>query len=683
MPGLQSNMKRYRRLVAATYTLLIVAIATGGILFTKTMGTAGDLIMSPFKEETIHAPDFPADVDWLNTERPLTMEELKGKVVVLDFWTYCCINCIHVIPDLKKLEEKYPDELVVIGVHSAKFTAEGQTENIRQAILRYEIEHPVINDSEMILWRRYGVRGWPTVVLIAPDGAIVGMRSGEGVFAALDGPITDVIEEYDRAGLLSRDPIPMTPESSKTADSTLLFPGKVLADEASDRLFIADSNHNRILVLTLSDHSLVDVIGSGDIGLEDGGFDAATFFHPQGMATDGSVLYIADTENHALRRADLEKRTVATIAGTGSQGFTVSGKKEALSTDLNSPWALVLDDGVLYIAMAGPHQLWRMDLETGLITVHAGSGREGRYDGKLSIASLAQPSGLTTDGEKLYFADSEVSAIRSADIDPGGVVETIVGGELFEFGDVDGVGLAARLQHPLGVAYHDGTLYVADTYNNKIKRVNIRNKRITTFAGTGKTGSTDGPLLAATFDEPAGVTYADGLLYVADTNNHLVRVIDLKSGTVSTLTIPEITSKDMADGFVPETEPVRLSPLALAPGNTTLALALPEGYTLTEESPSSLEITVGGDNGSGETDTSSPARTTTISPDAFPLSVPIRLDGDEDEIRLIGALYLCTEADSGTCIFVDVNAVIPVTIDPKGSPGRTEVSIAPLIDNRP
>ena len=683
MSGSRSLTKRYRRLVVATYTFLIVSIALGGILFKKTLGNARDLIMSPYEEETIHAPDFPADLDWLNTERPLTMDELRGKVVLLDFWTYCCINCIHVIGDLKRLEEKYPEELVVIGVHSAKFTAEGETLNIRQAILRYEIEHPVINDSEMIMWREYGVRGWPTVVLIAPDGTIVGMRSGEGVFAALDGPITRVIEDYDEMGLLDRSPIPMTLESSKIADTPLLFPGKVLADEKSGRLFIADSNHNRILVLSLSDYSLIDVIGSGDDGFSDGSFDAALFFHPQGMAADGDSLYIADTENHALRVADLNERTVATIAGTGRQGFTVSGKKDALSVDLNSPWDLVLEDGILYIAMAGPHQLWRMDLDTSLITVHAGSGREGRLDGKMSIASLAQPSGLTTDGKKLYFADSEISAIRSADIDPGGVVDTIVGGDLFDFGDVDGTGLSARLQHPLGVVYHDRALFVADTYNNKIKRIDIKKKKITTYAGTGDTGTADGALTDAEFDEPAGITYADGLLYVADTNNHLIRIIDIQNNTVSTLSIPDIASKDVSDGSFPVTEPVLLSPVTAGPVTSSLSLVLPKAYRLTEESPSYLEVTITGKNTPDTTDTPSPAQTISITPVSFPLTVPIALTGEEGEITINGALYLCTEADSGTCIFVEVNVIIPIIIKPSGPPGRIEASLSPIIPDLP
>ncbi|HEX2869201.1 MAG TPA: thioredoxin-like domain-containing protein [Ignavibacteriales bacterium] len=128
------------------------------------------------------APEFPDGLDWLNVDHPIKLSDLRGKVVLLDFWTFCCINCMHIIPDLKKLEAKYPGELAVIGVHSAKFLSEQETGNIRQAILRYDIEHPVVNDKDFKIWTSYGANAWPTVVLIDPRGDVVGHHSGEGVY---------------------------------------------------------------------------------------------------------------------------------------------------------------------------------------------------------------------------------------------------------------------------------------------------------------------------------------------------------------------------------------------------------------------------------------------------------------------------------------------------------------------
>ncbi|MBI4551468.1 MAG: redoxin domain-containing protein [Candidatus Latescibacteria bacterium] len=482
----------------------------------------------------VNAPEFPSGADWLNTDRPLSLRDLRGKVVLLDFWTYCCINCMHVLPDLKKLERKYPEELVVIGVHSAKFFTERETENIRQAILRYEIEHPVINDHEFRLWRQYGVRAWPTLVLIDPAGKVIGQASGEGIFEPFDQVISAVIQEFDARGLIDRTPLGLKLEKAHERDSILSFPGKVLADEASGRLFVADSNHNRIVVAGLDDGTVLDIIGSGATGLDDGSFERAAFTHPQGLALDGNRLYIADTENHAIRRADLTARTVERIAGTGEQARQSNVAGHGTSVALNSPWDLVVHKKTLYIAMAGPHQVWALDLETHEAAPYAGTGAEALRDGPLRQASLAQPSGLTTDGKKLYFADSEVSAIRAADLNPNGRVETIVGADLFEFGDIDGVGEIVRLQHPLGVVSHDGLLYVADTYNNKIKKIGPKTRASTTFIGSSQAGYRDGddPL----FDEPGGVSIARGKLYIADTNNHVIRVADLATGHTTTFT---------------------------------------------------------------------------------------------------------------------------------------------------
>ncbi|HSE36801.1 MAG TPA: thioredoxin-like domain-containing protein, partial [Blastocatellia bacterium] len=580
----------------------------------------------PEYEGKVNAPEFPEGMEWLNSERPLTIRQLKGKVVLLDFWTYCCINCIHIIPDLKKLEHKYQNELVVIGVHSAKFTAEKGTENIRQAILRYEIEHPVVNDHEMEIWQDYTANAWPTLFLIDPAGKVVAYMSGEGVYAQLDGIIAKVIETFDAKKMIDRRPLNLKLERQRTPTSVLAFPGKVLADEKSKQLFISDSNHNRIVVVSLNDSSVKEVIGSGQIGLADGSFETAAFNHPQGMALDGSTLYVADTENHAIRAIDLAKKTVATIAGTGEQlqrRITFGGQGKDIP--LNSPWDLTVQNGILYIAMAGPHQLWQMNPKTGGIAPYAGSGREARIDGPLAEAALAQPSGITSDGKKLYFADSEVSAIRSADLDPQGRVETIVGEDLFEFGDRDGKGSAVRLQHPLGVVYSDGWLYVADTYNNKIKRVSPKDRTSETFVGTGENGMSDGD--RATLDEPGGVSVAFGKLYVADTNNHLIRVADLKTRRLETLQFKGLEKLRPRKSRQFAGETIEIPAQEIEPGDATLTvqLELPAGYKLNALAPTALTVTTPANQvvnltSGGEQIFNTPS---------FPVSVPIKVNEGE------------------------------------------------------
>ncbi len=439
---------------------------------------------------------------------------------------------MHILPQLRKLERKYSSELVVIGVHSAKFPNEKEKENLYKAVQRCELEHPVLNDAEFQVWREYACRAWPTMMFIDPLGKVIGKQEGEIPYEDLDRLLSQMVEEFDAAGQLDRSPVafarPVAP------DSTLSFPGKVLADPHGDRLFISDSNHNRIIIAT-PEGQVLAVAGSGEEGLTDGSLETARFNHPQGLAVEGDTLYVADTENHALRRVDLSAGTVTTIAGNGNQGRRRDDALPGLDVELSSPWDLTLHDNRLYIAMAGCHQLWVMDLELGMVGPYAGTGAESITDGALAQATLAQPSGITTDGHRLYFADSETSSIRSAELNPGGRVRTIVGLDLFVFGDTDGEGHYVRLQHPLGVEMHEGVLYVADTYNHKVKAVNPLPRTCQTLLGTGSAGYEDGGPSEASFSEPGGLSIANGKLYIADTNNHQVRVADLVTMQVTTL----------------------------------------------------------------------------------------------------------------------------------------------------
>jgi sugar lactone lactonase YvrE len=512
-------------------------------------------------------PEFSKDLVWLNS-KPLTKKDLKGKFVLLDFWTYCCINCMHILPELKKLERQFPNNLVVIGVHSAKFEAEKETDNIREAILRYEIEHPVINDANHAVWDTYGVGSWPTLVVIDPEGNFVGNSAGEFKAPAVAAVINNALPYYRENKLLNEKPLKFDLEADKQEPTPLRFPGKILADEKGGRLFITDSNHNRIVIASL-DGKLIETIGSGSIGREDGGFDSATFDHPQGCALNGEMLYVADTENHMIRKVDLKAKAVTTVAGTGDQAANpwpgwVNGalpvRKRFVgpprTTELTSPWALWVHKTDLFIAMAGCHQIWRMPLDESEIGPHAGNAREDINDGPLLPAqpyragsSFAQPSGLSSDGTWLYVADSEGSSIRKVPFKHGTIeVGTVVGSNhlaagsrLFAFGDKDGARADAKLQHCLDVDYLDGKLYVADTYNHKIKVVNAKTGVTKTFAGEGEAGKSDAP---ARFHEPGGVAHAKGQLYVADTNNHLIRVVDIASGKVSTLTIDGLTAPE-------------------------------------------------------------------------------------------------------------------------------------------
>ncbi len=465
-------------------------------------------------QEKIEAPELEGGVAWLNTAKPITLKSLRGKIVLIDFWTLCCINCIHTLPDLAKLEKKYARELVVIGVHSPKFENEKETASIRKALLRYEVKHPVVNDANQRIWRTYGASGWPSLVLIDPEGNVVAARSGEGNYDLFDRLISQLVKIHkDKKTLDTKE---FKPELDKEASpEPLRFPGKVIADPASDRIFIADSTNHRIVITDLNG-KVLDVAGGNGPGAVNGAFSVASFNDPQGLALYGNQLIVADRKNHSLRSLDLRTKKVTQLAGTGAQGQDRDGRGKALEVALNSPWDVLVQGKNLFIALAGHHQIWKMDLEQQTIAPFAGNGRETLKDGPLPRSSFAQPSALTTDGVTLWVADSETSSIRSIPMEGIGEVKTIVGLDLFEFGDIDGSGDQVRLQHALGVTFLDGVLYVADTYNSKLKTLDPKTRTSKSFL--------DG------FHEPGGIFAAsNGKLYVADTNNHQIWVVDPKT----------------------------------------------------------------------------------------------------------------------------------------------------------
>ncbi len=647
----------------------IVALALLASACSGTGGTAGtDGGPDPTAPEsyagTTPAHEFPAGLDWLNTEGPLGLADLRGKVVLLDFWTYGCINCVHIIPDLKRLESEYPDGLVIIGVHSAKFENEGETANIREVIQRYDIEHPVVNDRDFEVWRAWGTQAWPTVVAIDPAGNIVGGHSGEGVYALFQPVVESLVEEFDALGLIDRSPIAVRLEKDLAPQSVLSYPGKVLADPAGGRLFVADTNHHRVVIADLETGEVIDVAGSGIPGFTDGGFGAAAFDQPQGMdlSADGSTLYVADVGNHAVRVLDLERRAVSTLIGNGFQATSYPPNPGLAPTvSLSSPWDVLLDDGSLYIAMAGSHQIWTLDLETGLAGPLVGSGREGVANGPNSAAALAQPSGLALDGSLLYFADSESSSIRVADL---ALDETsLVAGsdrDLFTFGDRDGPGAEALLQHPLGVAIADGVVYVADTYNSKIKRFDPGTGEIITISG-GEQGWQDGA--GARYSEPGGLDFAEGRLYVADTNNHAIRVVDPETGASETLVLYGIERFEaQGDGY--RGLEVTLEPVRVGPGEATLVVdvVIPEGYKVNEEAPFSMSWIIEGDIA-----VPGPGSSREVLAPVFPLTATAGFDAGAGSLTADLTIYYCTDQAESLCLIEQVRVTAPIEVVEGGS----------------
>ncbi|MFZ4813864.1 MAG: thioredoxin-like domain-containing protein [Phototrophicaceae bacterium] len=616
---------------------------------------------------------FAAGLDWINVTEPLTLEDLRGKVVLLDFWTYGCINCIHMIPTLDQLEAKYPDELVVIGVHSAKFDNEGQTDNLRQIVQRYEMRHPVINDNEFTVWGdygRFGVNAWPTFVLIDPRGNVYASQAGEVPFEAFDGVIGNMVAYFDTQGELNRDPLPqIAPELESAPPRALNYPGKVTVDEDGNRLFIADSVNHRIVIAALDTYEVLDVIGNGAQGFTDGEYASTQFYKPQGMALRGDTLYIADTFNHAIRAVDLSAQTVTTVAGTGVQGrsFAQGTDFPALQTDLRSPWDLAFGDGdTLYIAMAGTHQIWELDIVRGVMNVSVGTGREAQINGRLLASELAQPSGLYYDEGNLYFADSESSTVRMADIINNSVI--VVSGtlenSLFDYGVQDGALGVNRLQHPLGVTGDDnGTIYIADTYNSRIRVVSQADLITETFSGD-IAGYADGALADARFNEPGGLDYADGKLYIADTNNHAVRVIDIATETVSTVTFPNPEALQIdgratliASNAFAGAETLDVQEVAAGVGEIVFTLNLPEGYKINDLAPSLVTYTPAGNLTLDQTE---------FALDDTTLTVPATFSEGDAALLAAFELYYCEAVNESLCFIERFALDVPISVTADG-----------------
>jgi thiol-disulfide isomerase/thioredoxin len=433
------------------------------------------------KRARVRAPELVGKGGWINTGgKNLTLADFRGRILIVDFWTFCCINCLHVLDELRELEEKHRDTVVIVGVHSPKFVHEAEHQAVLDAVERYGVEHPVLDDPELATWKQYAVRAWPTLVVIDPEGYIVAQHAGEGHAHAIERLVEELEAEHAAKGTLRRGDGPYVPPEPEP--TTLRFPGKALL-LPSGNFLVSDTTRHQLVELAPDGESVVRRIGAGTRGFADGDVATAAFNEPQGLALleDGSVV-VADTVNHALRRLDPASGEVTTLAGTGRQwmqGDATSGPGREVS--LSSPWDVAWWNGRVWIAMAGVHQLWAYDPDGKAVAVAAGTTNEGLVDGPGAEAWFAQPSGLAATPERLWLADSETSALRWVDLD--GAVHTAVGTGLFDFGHRDGDAGQALLQHPLGVtALPDGSVAVSDTYNHALRRYDPHTGLVTTLA---------------------------------------------------------------------------------------------------------------------------------------------------------------------------------------------------------
>lgn len=488
--------------------------------------------------------EFPKSFKWLNTKKQIDIGMLKGQIVILDFWTYCCINCVHMAQTLNYVDERYKNKpVVIIGIHSAKYANEKNPSNIADAINRYGIVHPVIVDENMHLWKEYGIHAWPTLVFLGPDGTILHKAAGEISNESLSEIIDDLLDRYTNEKLLSkkRADVYLQYKSDDEEKNQLRYPGKIAISENGKLIAISDTSNNRVLILDRSDNRVMDTIGCGYGGFLDGNFDNSRLLKPQGVFFRKNILYIADTGNHSIRAADMRNRRIITIAGDGERGVHMSfnNKYIAKETSLLSPWDLSINGKFLYIAMAGLNQIWRYDFDDETIMPFAGAGYENIVDGELEKALMAQPSGLFCDNDYIYVVDSETSSVRSINISKN-FISTIIGAGLFIYGDNDGKFNVGRLQHPLGITKAKDKIYVADTYNNSIRLIDLSTKNITTLIKKDSESQCrfeDKNCDTLGLYEPSDVKIYKEILYIADTNNHLIRTFDLNKKILNTIKI--------------------------------------------------------------------------------------------------------------------------------------------------
>ncbi len=607
------------------------------------------------------APDLDRVGTWLGTDRPLLLRgALKGRVVLLDFWTSGCVNCLHALPVLRAVEERFAGQpFQVVGIHSGKFDAEKEVSAVAEAMARHGIDHPVGTDSDLVVWEQYAIHGWPTSVLIDARGYAVAWFRGEPELGQLTAWVQAALDDGRARGVLAAGP-PEFRRPPGPDTGPLAFPSKVLALSGGG-LAVSDSGHHRLLTFD-GTGPLVRVIGSGLEGISDGPADMASFSAPQGIAERAGHLYVADTGNHAVRRVELATGRVETVAGTGRKAEgPIQAAADARTAALRSPWDLVFVGDTLWIAMAGAHQLWRLDVTTGALSPGAGNGREGLEDGPLAEASFAQPSGLATDGRVLYVADSEASALRR--VDPrAGTVTTLAGEGLFEFGLRDGALRQARFQHPLGLALAGSILCVSDTFNGAVRRVSLDGGQVST--------------VARGLAQPGGLTLASGRLVVADTDHHRLVAVDPATGTLAPIALTGVAAPSvqrMVERPVLATRSLPLQHLEDAPvaSNSALGLVLevrlPEGHTFTAGAPTRVELSVGGRNIPLQVETAGGLLRASAA--ISPLGTP------SDAVYSV-ALFYCREGQGAVCL-VDRRRLLSRLVPAEGGPGSATVHYRP------
>jgi thiol-disulfide isomerase/thioredoxin len=475
-------------------------------------------------------PDFnQPGLTWFNVEKPLGLSDVFGRILILDFWTFSCINCLHILPSLRRIERAFEDDVIILGIHSPNFPYERDVQNVQKAIQRYQIEHPVVHDPEFKLWDAYQAKVWPTLILVSPDGQIFARQAGEPDADKLLEAVGNAVRKYKAKGKLRPAKIETTPQPKQA--QTLRFPGKIkkFSWRGAPHWAIADTGHHQIAIAD-DNGKIIQRIGRGSQGNLDGEFTRAAFDNPYGLAAAEDKIYIGDLGSHLIRQIDLSKKTVTTIAGTSRRGLTLGKPVPAREAGVASVFDLEIIGQELFFTNTGTHQIGAIDLDTMQLRAIGGGGQKDLQDGTGKTAKLAQPSGLAYFAEqnRLYFADSDNSAIRYVDLADGNAIKTLVGRGMAQSGRRNGPFTAAKLQHPMGIARLGDFLIAADSFNATLRKLDLKRNVTENFAEDFKPITDNLPPLL----DPEGIAWDGGnRLLVTDCNQHRILVYDLAAKT--------------------------------------------------------------------------------------------------------------------------------------------------------
>ncbi|NOY06663.1 MAG: redoxin domain-containing protein [Chlorobi bacterium] len=480
------------------------------------------------------APDFPKGLTWFNTDGPRTLEDYQGRIVLLEFWTSGSIECLRLQEELRLFREELGEVTTVIGIHSGRFAGARDDRAVRDAIARYRIRYPVVNDTGGVISVRYNVASQPAFVVVNPEGRIVLVWPASKGFTFLVDFITRLAEYFERQGGLSPGETPLT--AAEPEPDGLYFPGKLAIGRNGKVLYVSNSGRDEVLIVDVRGGVVVQRIGAGR-GFRNGRYHEARFNNPQGLIAVGdSLLYLCDAGNHAIRVIDLRAKRVTTLVGNGRRAVLFNMRGSGSDIGLNSPWGITAVRSMLYVTMPGAHQVWRVNRGSGYAEPYVGFGVEGMSDGSGPRALLAQPLGIFALNRKLYFVDGLSSAIR--EIEPSGKrVVTLAGFDVVTSGYRDGGLSEALFQHPSGVAGRKSKLYITDSFNHAVRVIDLKRKTVRTLAGGMEPGFRDGRGRRSRFRNPQDISVHGRFGWVADTDNHAIRRVDLRTGDVTTLRV--------------------------------------------------------------------------------------------------------------------------------------------------